>query len=167
MCLFRVNRTRGTFGNSTVTWGVFNNLDQSVVSGEDISITFGTLTFPEDESYQLIEFNVIDDVVPELTELFEFRLLNVNSGSFASSGMVASVTILENDDPFGAYEFEASSRDVEIPEDIPAGGSRMVDLDVNRNQGTFGNVMVNTSDRALHYIHIMGVTLAGCMGSPP
>jgi len=145
MYLFRVNRTRGTFGNSTVTWGVFNSLGQSVVSGEDISVTFGTLTFLEDDSYQLIEFDIVDDVEPELMELFEFQLLNVNSGSLAPTGTAASVTILENDDPYGAYEFEVSSRDVEIPEDIPVGGSAMVDLDVSRNQGTFGYVMVSST----------------------
>ena len=150
MSSFRVNRTRGTFGNSTVMWGVFDNLGQSVVSGDDISVTFGTLTFLEDESYQLIEFDIIDDVEPELMELFEFQLLNVNLGLLATSGTVASVTIIENDDPYGAYEFEVSSRDVEIPEDIPVGGSALVNLNVSRNQGTFGNVMVSSVSSILY-----------------
>ena len=126
-----------------MTWGVYNDFDQSALPGEDISVTFGTLTFLEDEDYQLIEFDIVDDDEPELTEVYEFRLMNVDSGQLASNGRVARVTIQENDDPYGAYEFGASSRVVESPEDIPVGGSAMVDLNVTRNQGTFGNVTVN------------------------
>lgn len=138
----RVNRTRGTFGNSTLTWGAFNSLGQLAIPGLDISVTSGILTFLDREAYQSIEFNVIDDNEPELMELFEFQILNVTAGMLASNDTVAIVTVLENDDPYGAYQFETMSRVVEIPEDIPIGGSSLVDMQVERNQGTFGQVMV-------------------------
>ena len=75
-------------------------------------------------------------------ELFEFQLLNVTAGMLAPNDTVAIVTVLENDDPYGAYEFGVTSRDVEIPEDIPLGGSSSVDMLVERRQGTFGEVTV-------------------------
>ena len=132
------------FGNSTLTWGAFNSLGQVATPGLDISTTSGILTFLDGEAYQSIEFNVIDDNEPELMELFEFQLLNVTAGMLDSNDTIAMVTVLENDDPYGAYEFEAMSRDVEIPEDIPVGGSSSVDILVERNQGTFGDVTVCT-----------------------
>ena len=142
MCINRVNRTRGTFGNLTLTWGAFNSVGRLATPGLDISPTSGILTFVDGEIYKLIEFTVIDDDEPELMEVFEFELLNVTAGMLASNDTIAMVTVLENDDPYGAYEFGATSRDVEIPEDIPAGGSSTVDIQVERNQGTFGQVMV-------------------------
>ena len=96
------------------------------------------------QDHQSIAFNVLNDTEPELMELFEFRLLNVTAGMLASNDTVAIVTVLENDDPYGAYEFEATSRDVEIPEDIPVGGSSSVNMMVERRQGTFGEVTVCT-----------------------
>lgn len=137
-----VQRTRGTFGNSVLTWGAFDSLGQLATPGIDISVTFGTLTFLDGEVYQSIEFNVLNDAEPELMELFEFRLLNLTAGMLASRDIVTIVTVLENDDPYGAYEFEATSRNVEIPEDIPVGGSSSIDIEVERTQGTFGEVMV-------------------------
>ena len=130
------------FGNSTLTWGAFDSLGQIATPGLDISVTSGILTFLDGEAYQSIEFDVINDKEPELMELFEFQLLNVTAGMLASNDTIAMVTVLENDDPYGAYEFEAMSRDVEIPEDIPVGGSSSVDIQVERNNGTFGDVMV-------------------------
>lgn len=108
----------------------------------DLSVTSGTLIFLDGQDNQSIEFNVINDTEPELMELLEFQLLNVTAGMLASNDTVAIVTVLENDDPYGAYEFAAMSRDVEIPEDIPLGGSSSVDMLVERRQGTFGEVMV-------------------------
>ena len=75
-------------------------------------------------------------------ELFEFQLLNVTAGRLSTDGIISTVTVLENDDPYGAYEFGVTSQNVEIPEDIPIGGSSVVDMQVDRNQGTFGEVMV-------------------------
>ena len=138
----RVNRSRGVFGNSTLTWGIFDSLGWLAMLGLDFSTTSGLITFVDGETYQSIEFNVIDDTEPELMELFEFRLLNVTAGRLDSSGTVAMVTVLENDDPYGAYEFETSLREVEIPEDIPLGGASSVDIQVDRSQGTFGEVTV-------------------------
>ena len=142
VCTNRVNRSRGVFGNSTLTWGIFDSLGQPAMLGLDFSTTSGLITFMDGEAYQSIEFNVIDDTEPELMELFEFRLLNVTAGRLNSSSTVAMVTVLENDDPYGAYEFEASSQEVEIPEDIPLGDSSSIDIQVDRNQGTFGEVTV-------------------------
>ena len=108
----------------------------------DLSVTSGTLIFPDGQDNQSIEFNVINDTEPELMELFEFQLLNVTAGMLASNDTVAIVTVLENDDPYGAYEFGVTSRDVEIPEDIPFSGSSSVDMLVERRQGMFGEVTV-------------------------
>lgn len=127
-----------------ITWGAFNSLGQLVTPGLDISTASGILTFLDGETYQSIEFNVTDDNEPELMELFEFELLNVTAGRLASNDIVAIVTVLENDDPYGAYEFESASQDVEIPEDIPVGGSPLVHMQVERNQGTIGNVTVSS-----------------------
>lgn len=125
-----------------MTWGAYDSLGQLAIPGIDISTTFGTLTFLDGEAYQSIEFNAIDDDEPELMEVYEFQLLNVTIGMLASNDTTATVTVLENDDPYGAFEFGATSRDVEIAEDIPVGGSSSVDLQVDRNRGTFGEVMV-------------------------
>jgi len=138
----RVNRTRGTFGSSILTWGAFDSLGQLATTGLDISVTSGILTFMDGEAHQSIEFNVTDDEEPELMELFEFQLLNVTAGRLSTDGIISTVTVLENDDPYGAYEFGVTSQNVEIPEDIPIGGSSVVDMQVDRNQGTFGEVMV-------------------------
>lgn len=135
-------RSRGTFGSSIITWGAFDSLGQLATPGVDLSVTSGTLTFLDGQDNQSIVFNVLNDAEPELMELFEFRLLNVMAGMLASNDTVAIVTVLENDDPYGAYEFGATSRDVEIPEDIPIGGSSSVGMVVERRQGTFGEVTV-------------------------
>ena len=161
----RVERTRGTFASSILTWGAFNSLGQLATPGLDISPTSGIITFVDGEAYQLINFDVVNDAVPELMELFEFQLLNVTAGLLASNDTVAIVTVLENDDPYGAYEFGTTSRDVEIPEDIPAGGSSSLDIQVERNQGTFGNVTVcnHTCRYETHFVTLF-ISL-DCLGN--
>ena len=154
------------FGNSTLIWGAFDSLGQIATPGLDFSTTSGILTFLDGEAYQLIEFDVINDNEPELMEPFEFQLLNVTAGMLAPNDTITMVTVLENDDPYGAYEFEAMSRDVEIPEDIPVGGSSSLDIQVNRNQGTFGEVTVCSSSTYNATNNLRILIYLDCLGNP-
>lgn len=68
--------------------------------------------------------------------------------SFAVSGgsprlglnKTARITIKDNDDPQGVLSFRNTR--ITVPENATSGKSRMVELDIQRTKGTFGDVSV-------------------------
>lgn len=50
------------------------------------------------------------------------------------------ITIKDNDDPQGVFSFRTTR--ITVPENATSGKSRMVDLEVQRTKGTFGDVSV-------------------------
>lgn len=64
------------------------------------------------------------------------RLVNVSSGRLASRGVIANITILANDDPYGVFEFEPSLLVVNEVD-------RNVSLHIVRRQGSIGKARVS------------------------
>lgn len=73
--------------------------------------------------------------LPELSESFLLRLVNVSNGRLASSGIVANITILANDDPHGVFEFDPVLLSVEEAD-------KNVTLTIARRKGTVGKTRV-------------------------
>ena len=64
--------------------------------------------------------------------------------SLATDNLEVTVTIRENDDPFGVFTFAESSREISIAEDFTEGRKNTTEakLVVKRLQGTFNTVKV-------------------------
>jgi G-protein coupled receptor 98 len=78
------------------------------------------------------------------------RLVNVTSGRLSSRGIVANVTILANDDPYGVFEFEPTFLAVDE-------GNRNVTVRVVRRQGSVGKTRVYYTSVA-HNVTVDDVT---------
>ncbi|KAL8615958.1 hypothetical protein ACOMHN_034634 [Nucella lapillus] len=94
-----------------------------------------------------ISVSIINDLLPEIDEVFLVRLTSVAlvgsadktlSPRLASSGKVAEVKIGANDGAQGVLGFASQSRSVQVEEDTPS-----VVLSVLRTGGTFGRVSVS------------------------
>ena len=84
---------------------------------------------------------VLDDDIPEIDESFVVMLRNPKGDCEISSNQSsATVTIRTNDEAFGVIEFADNSLLVEVDE-MP-GMANIVFLNVERNGGTFGRVLV-------------------------
>lgn len=80
------------------------------------------------------------------------RLVNVTSGRLASLGVVSNITILANDDPYGAFEFEPSLVAVdEMNENITVHVVRRQGI-VGRTRVYYASVPWNTSVDDIMYI---------------
>lgn len=64
------------------------------------------------------------------------------SGGFPRLGVnkTVRITVRDNDDPQGVFSFRNTR--ITVPENATSGKSRMVELEVRRTKGTFGDVSV-------------------------
>lgn len=121
-----------------------------------VFVVGGNITIPAGSSNASIPVTVVADDLPELSENFTVALQGVQVLGPASSdpndlptlGSITetTVTIAENDDPYGRFVvyYSSQQQEVRIPE--PQGtGSLAVLLTVEREAGSIGNVQVTWS----------------------
>ncbi|XP_076465116.1 adhesion G-protein coupled receptor V1-like isoform X2 [Babylonia areolata] len=149
----QVDRKFGAIGTVRVTYqvveGAISELNANLrraSQGQDFrSVTSGSVSIPGGFTSATISVAIVNDMNPEIDEVFLVRLLSVSlvgSGDEASppvlaaSGTEAEVKITANDGAQGVLEFASQSRSVQVNEATP-----MVTLTILRN-GTFGQVSV-------------------------
>lgn len=72
-----VLRERGHFGNVTIYWQLFVN-DTPLEPHKEFLNTSGSIVFRTGEESKPIVLEAISDKLPEFTEFFELRLMNIS-----------------------------------------------------------------------------------------
>lgn len=116
----------------------------------DIFPTMDIITFEPGNRSAVISFDIIDDSLPELAEMYEVELsiFNIvgetNDGASIGETNTSFIIVQESDDPYGLFSIKETSRDVSIAEDVPMDNPSlgMATLEVERMRGTIGNVRV-------------------------
>ncbi|XP_051498511.1 adhesion G-protein coupled receptor V1 [Apus apus] len=124
----------GTDGQATVFWSLKpSGVNQKAVTHDDISPFNGSVVFLSGESETTINITVKADDVPEMNEtvLLTLDRVSVENQILKSGFTTREITILENDDPGGVFEFSPSSRG---PFNIKEGES--VELQIIRSRGS-------------------------------
>ena len=73
---FRVQRSRGTFGNVTVNWEILSNGRTALQDNGEFVQARGGLVFRQGSTSEVLSVTVRSDGVPELNETFYVRLIN-------------------------------------------------------------------------------------------
>ena len=141
-------------------------------SSSDFRPAADIINIPNSQNEGVIPLNIIADGIPEFSEMFTVHLNMVSGGARLGDIQSTTITILPNDDPYGALgitliqqsahnfmplfvtEFISGSRVLTVME--PMDGSTIpVALTVNRNGGTTGIVTAQwqliRSDGKLYY----------------
>ena len=100
-----LGRTGGAFGVVGVTFSVVG----VSASGLDFSPNSGTVFFEANENTTELVVNITNDSDPEFDEVFQVTLLEGEGGAVVGAPVVATVTILSNDDINGVFSFTDSS----------------------------------------------------------
>ena len=166
-----VNREEGAFDSVSVAWTIYQVIDgiaSSLPAAEDFDPASGTLEFAEGERQQILQLVVADELVPELQEEFTVVLVTAVandsevsstpfSGAYINTSISdATITVGENDYPYGLFQFVTSPPPPGVPI-APATvmpivtvreSAGMVTVYVARAQGTVGSTSVEyfTSD---------------------
>ena len=118
------------------------------VTDDDFEIVAGLIVFNEEETSKSIVLSVIDDNLAELEENYHVVLDDVTVGRLGDN-VTSLLTILESDDPNGAFEFIGDSAfDTWIAEDVPIDDNTDNNtgvFSVSRGGGTFGTATVSSS----------------------
>ena len=99
-----------------------------------------TLIFAPGESTLTFSVGIVDDNFPEVDEEFTVDLRNPMGGARLGQQTSITMILLTNDDAHGVFGFANESRSVIISE---MESDFVVSLDVERNAGTFGLVIVD------------------------
>ncbi|CAH6787485.1 Adgrv1 [Phodopus roborovskii] len=91
--VYGVIRTRGNFGDVTVSWMVSPDFTQDVFPVQ------GTVSFADQEFSKTITISSLVDEIPEDMEEFTIILSNATSGAQTGNRTIAFLRILRNDDP--------------------------------------------------------------------
>ncbi|EGW05954.1 G-protein coupled receptor 98 [Cricetulus griseus] len=91
--VYDVIRTRGNFGDATVSWMVSPDFTKDVFPVQ------GTVSFRDQEFSQTITVSSLVDEIPEEMEEFTIILFNATSGAQTGNRTTAFLRILRNDDP--------------------------------------------------------------------
>ncbi|XP_033109462.1 adhesion G-protein coupled receptor V1-like [Anneissia japonica] len=147
---FFVQRERGFYGVVQVYWMIVHNgTDDKVINGQEFVNVEGVLEFADRQSQQVLSIQVLADSIPEFTEYYEVKLVNVSGGfpndkpKLSETGpMSVVIKILPNDDPFGVLRFPSDSRERDVAEDFYPGDEAITktNFTVVRGQGLFSNV---------------------------
>ncbi|NWT12625.1 GPR98 protein, partial [Vireo altiloquus] len=124
----------GTDGQATVFWSLKpSGPNHKAVTEDDISPFNGSVVFLSGQSDTTINITIKADDIPEMNETVLLTLDRVSvENQILKYGYTArEITILENDDPGGVFEFSPSSRG---PYSIKEGDS--VELQILRSRGT-------------------------------
>ena len=92
----------------------------------------------------------MDDILPELEEMFEVELSiaaifgDSSTGARLGNSSIAVVVVPESDDPYGLFRIAEGSRMVEVAEDVPTDQPWLgrVTVSVERTFGMLGDVEV-------------------------
>ncbi|XP_066038594.1 adhesion G-protein coupled receptor V1 [Chamaea fasciata] len=124
----------GTDGQATVFWSLrpFGPNHKAVTQG-DISPFNGSVVFLSGQSDTTINITIKADDIPEMNEtvLLTLDRVSVENQILKYGFTTCEITILENDDPGGVFEFSPSSRG---PYSIKEGDS--VELQIVRSRGS-------------------------------
>uniref|UniRef100_A0A8B9IPR8 Calx-beta domain-containing protein n=1 Tax=Anser cygnoides TaxID=8845 RepID=A0A8B9IPR8_ANSCY len=124
----------GTDGQATVFWSLKpSGPNQKAVTQDDISPFNGSVVFLSGQSDTTINITIKADDVPEMNEtvLLTLDRVSVENQILKYGFTTCEITILENDDPGGVFEFSSSSRG---PYSIKEGES--VELQIVRTRGS-------------------------------
>ena len=148
----RVERSAGSFGTVDLRWRVWLLQDSSRTPADrtDLFPTSEIITFGPGNRSTLISFGIIDDSLPELSEVYEIELSIFNVQGETSDGAslgetnTSTVIVQESDDPYGLLSINPASADLVVAEDVPADnpGFGMATVRVDRMRGSIGNVRV-------------------------
>ena len=148
-----MERSAGDFGTVDLRWTVWllQGSSQTPADRADLFPTSGIVTFAPGNRSTLISFDIIDDSLPELSEVYEVQLsiFNIqgetNDGASLSDTNTSTVIVQESDDPYGLLSISpASAADLVIAEDIPVDdpGFGMATVQVERMRGSIGSIRV-------------------------
>ncbi|NXH80376.1 GPR98 protein, partial [Edolisoma coerulescens] len=124
----------GTDGQATVFWSLKpSGPNHKAVTQDDISPFNGSVVFLSGQSDTTINITIKADDIPEINEtvLLTLDRVSVENQILKYGFTTCEITILENDDPGGVFEFSPSSRG---PYSIKEGDS--VELQIVRSRGT-------------------------------
>ncbi|NWV35380.1 GPR98 protein, partial [Grantiella picta] len=127
-------RRDGTDGQATVFWSLKPfGPNHKAVTQDDISPFNGSVVFLSGQSDTTINITVKADDIPEMNEtvLLTLDRVSVENQILKYGFTTREITILENDDPGGVFEFSPSSRG---PYSIKEGDS--VELQIVRSRGS-------------------------------
>lgn len=160
-----VTRSEGLFSTVTVYWSVqqeMGGVPNTELASMDFDPAFGQIVFLEGEDAGRINLTVVNELVPELSELFSITLTSavandnqtsstpMSGASINSSFSQATITVSENDHPYGLLQFVTSpplpgvtiTPAVAMPEIFVDETIGMVTVYVVRAQGLLGNVSI-------------------------
>ncbi|NXF82786.1 GPR98 protein, partial [Sclerurus mexicanus] len=124
----------GTDGQATVFWSLKpSGPNHKAVTHDDISPLNGSVVFLSGQSDTTINITIKADDIPEMNEtvLLTLDRISVENQILKYGFTTREITILENDDPGGVFEFSPSSRG---PYSIKEGDS--VELQIVRSRGS-------------------------------
>ncbi|NXU35332.1 GPR98 protein, partial [Drymodes brunneopygia] len=124
----------GTDGQATVFWSLKPfGPNHKAVTQDDISPFNGSVVFLSGQSDTTINITIKADDIPEMNEtvLLTLDRVSVENQILKYGFTTCEITILENDDPGGVFEFSPSSRG---PYSIKEGDS--VELQIVRSRGS-------------------------------
>ncbi|XP_022110249.1 G-protein coupled receptor 98-like isoform X2 [Acanthaster planci] len=135
----QVLRLGGALAEVTVDWTITSDpSDPNANVTSDLVTSQGSITFGVNEMTADISVEIASDENPELDEIFLVRLSNASNGRLGDPAkLVATVTVSANDDPYGAFIFEAGSRSIVVTEEY-----RNISLTIQRQFGSEGVVQV-------------------------
>lgn len=148
----RVERLAGDFGTVDLRWTVWllQGSSRTPADRADLFPTSGIITFGPGNRSALISFDIIDDSLPELSEVYEVELsiFNIqgetNNGASLGETNTSTIIVQESDDPYGLLSISPASADLVIAEDIPADnpGFGTATVQVERMRGSIGSIRV-------------------------
>ena len=118
-----------------------NETDDFLAREESVSFSDGVTTAS-------VQFYVKADSFAEGNETYLVRIREILGGGEISSPSTMMLIITANDEPFGVVTFQESSRNLQVSEPIGETPSS-VELQLQRQPGIFGTVMVNWEVRVM------------------
>lgn len=149
-----MERLQGAFGIVYLGWTVYaintTTGERRVADSVDVSPVQNLLVFHEDNTTGVIEVDIVDDLQPELAEMFAVELVIViiqgdsDDGARLGNFSTSFFTVPESDDPYGLFRVSAGSKAVEVAEDLPQGQPELgtANIGVERNFGDLRDVQV-------------------------
>lgn len=141
----------GLLGTVVLRWTVYQvnttTGQRYTNSTSDIASDMNSVTFFEGNASMPIAITVVNDVEPELEEVFEVALEieevfgDSEDGARLGNFSVSRIVVAESDDPYGLFRFDSDSRIVELAEDVGVVDTT-VQFGVERTFGTLGEVQV-------------------------
>lgn len=92
----------------------------TTASANDVTITpapiGGVVNFVDGQSSATISVEVLDDSIPEMSEILTFRLVSVTGDAVLVTPTEATLQVSPNDDPNGVFQFNSDSSFLSVQE---------------------------------------------------